>query len=174
MSKGALGCAMRIALVGLPGTGKTTVGRALATTLDLPFVDSDQEIERCFGAPVDVLFHAGDFRAREAAVIDTLTRGAALVLATGGGAVLRDETRTRLRARCRVIHLVSDMDTLWARTRGSASRPLLNVDDPLSVLAALHHAREPLYRACAHCQIDTTRRSVAQVVAAALDELGCA
>lgn len=164
----------RIALVGMPGAGKTTLGGALAGALGLPFVDADRELERRFGAPVAAQFHAGDFRAREADVIDALTRGPALVLATGGGAVLRDDTRTRLGQRCFVIHLASDLDTLWRRTRDDASRPLLNVADPRAALAALHDARESLYRACAHCRIDTSGQSVAQTLAAALDALAMA
>ncbi|WP_198379041.1 shikimate kinase [Burkholderia ubonensis] len=171
MSAVARAGSTRIALVGMPGAGKTTLGVALARALALPFVDSDRELERRFGAPVASLFHAGDFRAREAAVIDALTRGPDLVLATGGGAVLRDDTRARLGRRCYVIHLASDLDTLWRRTRDDASRPLLDVNDPRAALAALHDAREALYRACAHCRIETSGQSVDQSLAAALDAL---
>ncbi|WP_244130363.1 shikimate kinase [Burkholderia sp. BCC0044] len=158
----------RIALIGMPGAGKTTVGAALAAALGRPFADSDRELEARFGAPLSTLFSMPTFRAREADVIDALSRRNPLILATGGGAVLRDDTRARLNARCHVIYLLSDIDTLYQRTRHHPARPLLNVRDPRTVLTELQQARDPLYRACAHRLLDTRGASIDEIVAAAL------
>ncbi|WP_414141295.1 shikimate kinase [Burkholderia cepacia] len=160
----------RIALIGMPGAGKTTIGAALAAALDRPFADSDREMEQRFGAPLAMLFPLPTFRAREAGVIDALSQRDTLILATGGGAVLRDDTRARLKARCHVIYLVSDIDALYRRTARDPARPLLDVPDPRAVLAELQRTRDPLYRACAHRLLDTRGASIDEIVAAALAE----
>ncbi|TSE34102.1 shikimate kinase [Tepidimonas taiwanensis] len=154
-------------LIGLPGAGKTTVGRQLARRLQLPFVDSDQVIEERIGCSIRAFFERegeAAFRDIEEAVIDELTLGAACVLSTGGGAVLRPANRRRLRQRGRVFYLRSTPDELSRRLRHDRTRPLLQVTDPLSRLRELYAARDPLYRETAHYVIETGRPSVATLV----------
>ncbi|WP_287916552.1 shikimate kinase [Tibeticola sp.] len=156
-----------LALIGLPGSGKTTVGRMLARRLQLPFLDSDQEIERRMGCSIRQFFEEqgeARFRDIEAEVIDALTRSGPGVLSTGGGAVLRPENRARLHERCRVIYLHARPEDLARRLRRDTQRPLLQVDDPLKRLRELHAARDPLYRETAHDVLETGRPSVAMLV----------
>lgn len=157
-----------IALVGLPGSGKSTVGRHLARRLQLPFADSDQVIEARLGCSIRQYFEQeGEerFRDLEADVIDALTRDPRRgVLSTGGGSVLRPENRSHLRDRSRVIYLKSSPEELFRRLRHDRNRPLLRVDDPLARLRDLHAIRDPLYREIAHFTIETGRPSVAMLV----------
>ena len=156
-----------LALIGLPGSGKTTVGRMLARRLQLPFLDSDQEIERRIGCSIRQFFEEESearFRDIEAEVIDVLTRSGPGVLSTGGGAVLRPENRARLHERCRVVYLHARPEDLARRLRRDTQRPLLQVDDPLKRLRELHATRDPLYRETAHFVIETGRPSVATLV----------
>lgn len=159
--------AERIALVGLPGSGKSTVGRLLARRLQLPFFDSDQVIESRLGCPIRQYFEREgeeSFRDVEAEVIDDLTRNPRGVLSTGGGAVLRQANRDNLRERGRVIYLKSTPDDLFRRLRHDRNRPLLQVHDPLARLRDLYVIRDPLYRETAHFTIETGRPSVAMLV----------
>lgn len=156
-----------ISLIGLPGSGKSTVGRQLARRLQLPFVDSDQAIEARLGCPIREFFERDGearFRDIEAEVIDGLSQQGAGVLSTGGGAVLRPENRERLRARGRVIYLKSHPEELIRRLRHDTSRPLLQVADPMAKLRELFAIRDPLYRQTAHFVIETGRPSVATLV----------
>ena len=156
-----------IALVGLPGSGKTTVGRQLARRLQLAFFDSDQVIEERLGCAIrDYFEHEGEasFRDVEAAVIDELTRQASGILSTGGGAVLRPANQACLRERGYVVYLRSSPEELFRRLRHDVSRPLLQVADPLGRLRELYKQRDPLYRATAHFVIDTGRPSVNTLV----------
>lgn len=158
---------MKFALIGLPGSGKSTVGRQLARRLQLPFVDSDHAIEESIGCPIRVFFEReGEprFRAVEAAVIDQLTQGPPGVLSTGGGAVLNAESRRHLRARSRVVYLKSSPDDLLRRLRHDRNRPLLQVPDPLARLRELYALRDPLYGETAHFTVETGRPSVAMLV----------
>lgn len=159
---------MIISLVGLPGSGKSTVGRHLARRLQLPFADSDQVIEARLGCSIRQYFEQeGEerFRDLEADVIDALTRDPRRgVLSTGGGSVLRPENRSHLRDRSRVIYLKSSPEELFRRLRHDRNRPLLRVDDPLARLRDLHAIRDPLYREIAHFTIETGRPSVAMLV----------
>lgn len=158
---------MKFSLVGLPGSGKSTVGRQLARKLQLPFVDSDHAIEARLGCPIRLYFERegeSSFRAVEAAVIDELTQGPPGVLSTGGGAVLHPESRRHLRERGQVIYLKSSPDELLRRLRHDRNRPLLQVPDPLAKLRDLHALRDPLYRQTAHFTIETGRPSVAMLV----------
>jgi len=156
-----------ISLIGLPGSGKSTVGRQLARRLQLPFFDSDHVIEQQLGCSIRVYFEReGEdrFRDVEEAVIDQLTQNPKCVLSTGGGVVLRPANRQHLRDRTQVIYLNSSPDELYRRLRHDVNRPLLQVADPLGRLRDLHTVRDPLYRETAHFIIETGRPSVATLV----------
>lgn len=156
-----------IALVGLPGSGKTTVGRQLARRLRLPFVDSDHAIEQRLGCTIREFFeHNGEaaFRDIEVQVLDELSAGDACVLSTGGGAVLREENRLHLKSRGKVVYLNASADDLFRRLRHDTQRPLLQVADPQKKLRDLYAQRDPLYRQTAHFVIETGRPSVATLV----------
>lgn len=160
--------------VGLMGAGKTTVGRAVARRLDRPFFDSDHEIEARTGARIPVIFdlegEAG-FREREAAVIAELTAREGIVLATGGGVILRSENREFLHSRGLVVYLRANPHDLWLRTRKDKNRPLLQTEDPKAKLEALYNMRDPLYRECAHFIVETGRPSVNGLVNMVLMQL---
>jgi shikimate kinase len=156
-----------IFLVGLMGAGKTTVGRLLAKKLGRRFVDTDHEIESRCGVKIRTIFEMegeAGFRKREAQVIDELTQGKDLVLATGGGAVLLPENRAHLHDRGVVFYLRANPHELWVRTRNDKGRPLLNNGDAKATLEKLYEVRDPLYRETAHHTIDTGKPSVSQLV----------
>ena len=158
---------MILALVGMPGSGKSTVGRQLSRRLALPFLDTDHLIEQRLGCSIrDFFAREGEaaFRDVESEVIAGLGAGPHAVVATGGGAVLREANRDHLRAGGRVIYLRSTPDELFRRLRHDTQRPLLQVDDPLGRLRAMHAERDPLYRAASHFQIETGRPSVPTLV----------
>lgn len=158
---------LSIIFVGLPGSGKTTIGRQLARRLDLPFVDSDHVIEHQLGCSIREFFARegeDNFRDAEQQVLDDLTRTHQGVIATGGGAVLREANRRHLHERGQVVYLRSTPDDVFRRVRHDKARPLLLVDDPLARLKALFDARDPLYREAAHFVIETGRPSVAMLV----------
>lgn len=158
---------MLCALIGLPGSGKSTVGRQLSRRLQLPFVDSDQVIEQQLGCSIREYFEReGEdrFREIEASVIDQLTQNRPGVLSTGGGVVLSATNRQHLRQRCQVVYLNSTPDELFRRLRHDVNRPLLQVADPLSRLRDLYTLRDPLYRETAQFIVDTGRPSVATLV----------
>ena len=152
-----------IFLVGMMGAGKTTVGRLLAARLNRPFVDADIELESRCGVKVPVIFdiegEAG-FRARESAILDELTARCGTVLATGGGAVLREDNRKRLSARGVVIYLRAQPRDLYMRTRHDKNRPLLATPDPRARLEELFAHRDPLYSEVADLVVETGRQSV--------------
>jgi shikimate kinase len=157
----------RIALVGMPGSGKSTVGRMLARHLGTRFVDSDHEIEARLGASIRTFFEQhGEARFREVEhdALADLTSGVTGVIATGGGAVLRDDNRALLRERTHVVYLRSSPEELFKRLRHDTQRPLLQVRDPLKRLRDLFEIRDPLYRAAAHFVIETGRPSVGTLV----------
>ena len=158
---------MIVALVGLPGSGKSTVGRQLARRLQLPFVDSDHEIEVRIGCSIREFFEReGEerFRDIEQDVLDTLTQGPSKVLSTGGGAVLRAANRQYLRERGRTVYLKSTPEELFRRLRHDTNRPLLQVADPLAKLKSLFAERDPLYKEVAHFVLETGRPSVSTLV----------
>lgn len=155
-----------IALVGLPGSGKSTVGRQLARRLGLPFSDSDHVIEQRIGCSIRSFFdREGEaaFRDIEEKVIAELCVGDG-VLATGGGAVLRPANRERLRAAGQVFYLRSQPEDVFRRVRHDNARPLLQVADPLQRLRDLFAERDPLYRETAHFIIETGRPTVPTLV----------
>ena len=152
-----------IFLVGLMGAGKTSVGRLLARHLGKTFYDCDHEIERTTGVKVALVFEIeGEtgFRARETKVLAELVKGANIVLATGGGAVLSAENRRLLAENGTVVYLRAAAADLWGRTRHDRNRPLLKTADPLAKLQQLFDERDPLYRAVADIVVDTGRQSV--------------
>jgi len=160
---------MIIALVGLPGGGKSTVGRQLAKRIGARFVDSDAVLEERIGMPIRSFFELhGEpaFRDREEAVIDELTlhEGEPLIIATGGGAVLRPANRAHLHDRTTVIYLRSSPEELYRRLRHDTQRPLLQVADPQAKLRELYEQRHPLYEEVTHYSVDTGRPSVATLV----------
>ncbi|RYF70144.1 MAG: shikimate kinase [Comamonadaceae bacterium] len=158
---------MAVAFVGLPGAGKSAVGRRLAQRLQLPFVDSDQVIEQHIGCSIREYFDRegeASFRDVEQAVIADLAASASGVVATGGGAVLRDANRAQLRDHFHVIYLRSTPEDLFRRLRHDVKRPLLQVADPLGRLRELHSVRDPLYSQTAHDVVETGRPSVSMLV----------
>ena len=135
-------------LVGLMAVGKTTVGRLLAERLKMTFIDTDHEIEARAGADTSWIFDVegeSGFRDREEHVIDDLTQRENIVLATGGGAVIRPANRQALAARGVVLHLDSHLDRLVERTRKDKRRPLLQKGDVRETLGALMAERDPMY-----------------------------
>lgn len=165
---------LKIALIGLPGSGKTTVGRQLARRLGLSFTDSDHVIEQRLGCSIRAYFESeGEerFRDVEQEVIDELTRAGDGVLSTGGGVVLRPANREHLHARARVFYLQSAPEDLYRRLRHDTHRPLLQVGDPLQRLRQLHAERDPLYRQTAHFVVETGRPSVASLVGLIVGQL---
>lgn len=159
--------ARTISLVGLPGGGKTSVGRQLARRLGVDFVDSDLAIEHHLGEPIRSFFdRRGEeaFRAIEQETIDRLTQAGHGVLATGGGAVLREANRRALHDRTVVVYLRSSPEELARRLRHDTKRPLLQVSNPLAKLHELYAVRDPLYRETAHFIVETGRPSVPSLV----------
>ena len=165
---------MVLSLVGLPGSGKSTVGRQLARRLQLPFADSDHAIEQRLGCPIREFFERegeARFRDIEQEVIAQLCASHQGVLATGGGAVLRPENRAQLRAAGSVIYLKSQPEDLIRRLRHDSKRPLLQVADPMAALRLLQAQRDPLYREAAHFVVETGRPSVGTLVNLILAQL---
>jgi shikimate kinase len=150
------------------GAGKTTIGRLLAHQLKLAFVDSDKEIEERTGADIPWIFDVeGEegFRDREQQIIDELTQREGVLLATGGGAILRSENRRALSSRGFVIYLHTTVEQQVARTNRDRHRPLLQGGDPEAILRELSAIRDPLYREIADYVAETDgggARTVAQ------------
>ncbi len=164
----------QLSLVGLPGVGKSTVGRHLARHLKRQFLDSDAEIEREIGCSIREFFEReGEdrFRDIEQRVIAELASRPGTVLATGGGAVLREANRQALRAASTVVYLRTTPEELFRRLRHDTHRPLLQVRDPLRKLRDLFADRDVLYRKTAHYIIETGRPSVSTLVSMILMQL---
>ncbi|CAG7603406.1 shikimate kinase [Candidatus Vallotia tarda] len=154
-------------LIGLMGAGKTTIGRTIAYRLRRRFVDLDYEIKARTGACIPVIFaHEKEdgFRHRESTILNELTRCKEIVLATGGGTVMRPQNRKWLHARGIVIYLRVAPYDLWLRTYRDKNRPLLQTDNPRAELELLFELRDPLYRECAHVVIETTQYTVSSLV----------
>ncbi|MFA5172610.1 MAG: shikimate kinase AroK [Sulfuriferula sp.] len=152
-----------IYLVGLMGSGKTTVGKLLSKHLRRQFYDADHEIVKRTGVTIPMIFEVegeAGFRKREEQVIADLTQLNDIILATGGGAVLSPATRALLKQRGTVIYLRGTVDELFQRTRHDRNRPLLQTEDPKARLRELHAQRDPLYREVADIIIDTGRQNV--------------
>ncbi len=156
-----------VALVGMPGSGKSTVGRQLARRLGVGFADSDHVIEERIGTSIREFFDTSGeqrFRDLEEAVLGDLTLQHLGVLSTGGGSVLRPANREHLRARCVVFYLRTTPEEVFRRLRHDQNRPLLQVDDPQAKLRDLFASRDPLYRDASHFVVETGRPSVALLV----------
>ena len=158
-----MGVPNNLFLIGPMGAGKSAVGRQLARMLHKSFVDSDDEVESRTGVDIPFIFEKegeDGFRKREAKVIDDLSQQQGLVLATGGGAVMDDKTRSTLGARGYVVYLQTSVDQQLERTRRGRERPLLENGDPRATLEALMAIRDPLYREIADLVVDTDGRRV--------------
>ena len=159
---GRVGRHANIFLVGMMGAGKTTAGRLLARRLGWRFIDSDREIEARCGVGIPLIFEIeGEegFREREARMVEEFTALEGIVLATGGGVVLRAENRGRLAARGTVIYLHAPPEALYRRVRNDRNRPLLATRDPLGRLRELYAVRDPLYREIADLIVETGAQS---------------
>jgi shikimate kinase len=162
-----------IALVGLMGVGKSTVGRKLAEQLGAPFVDSDEEIEKAAGLSVQEIFDRlgePEFRRGERRVIERLLNGPPIVLAAGGGAYMDPGTRALMKEKARTVWLRADLDVIWKRVNRRDTRPLLKRENPKQVLADLNSVRAPVY-AEADIVIESGDGPASETVKAILDAL---
>ncbi len=160
-----------IILVGPMGAGKSTIGKLLASILSLPFVDSDRVIEERTGADIPWIFDVeGEegFRLRESSVLEDILNGPSVVLATGGGAVIKEENQKIMSAKGTVFYLMASVEQLLERTSKDKKRPLLQVDNPEEKIKELIAARDQMYQSVADFIVKTDRRSprsVAQEIA---------
>ncbi len=158
-------------LVGLPGAGKSTLGRQLARRLDKQFLDADRELERTLGVTIPTIFEIegeASFRDREEATLAELVLRTGIVLATGGGVVIRPGNRVRLRGNGTVVYLHAEPATVFHRVHASRHRPLLNTPDKLARLEELYRNRDALYREVADVVVESDRGEIARF-AASLD-----
>ena len=161
-----------IILVGLMGAGKSTIGRNLAKKLKKEFYDSDRVIEERTGVDIATIFEIegeSGFRAREAQVIEELCQLNDIVLATGGGSILRAENRENMKNFGQVVYLSTTAELLYSRIRHDKSRPLMQTSNPLATLKKLLQDREPFYKEVSSVVI-TTGRQKATVIVKRVDE----
>jgi shikimate kinase len=161
-------------LTGPMGAGKSTIGQQLSKQLELPFQDSDHEIEARTGVDIPLIFELegeAGFRKRESVVIDELTQLPEIVLATGGGSILDPANREHLNSRGKVIYLRASVDQQLKRTRMDRNRPLLQTEDPRARLEELMAVRDPLYLEIASIVIETDGMRVRDVVKKILEML---
>ena len=149
------------------GSGKTTIGRQLASRLEMQFYDSDGEIEKRTGADIALIFEIegeDGFRKRESKMIKELTAKQGILLATGGGAILSEDNRNHLKSRGRVVYLKSSPEKLIERTAKDKKRPLLNTDDRKATILEMLEIRDPLYEEVADLIIQTDNNMIKQIV----------
>lgn len=161
-------------LVGLMGSGKTTMGRTLARHLGKTFVDSDEEIIKRTGVTIPHIFDVegeSGFRLRETAAIRDLVGRDNMVLATGGGAVLAEQNRALLQQNGIVIYLKASVHDLWQRTRHDRNRPLLQTGNPYAKLTELFHQRDPLYQQVSDIVGQSGKQSVHALMLHLVDEI---
>lgn len=154
-------CPLSIFLVGMMGAGKSTVGARLARRLEREFIDVDRELEARLGVDIPTVFDLegeDGFRRRESQLVCELSHRTGLVVATGGGVVLRAENRAALATRGLVIYLKADPGDLWQRLRRDRHRPLLRTDDPRQRVRELVEQRDPLYQDVADHVVGTGRQ----------------
>lgn len=164
----------RVFLIGPMGAGKSAIGRLLAQRLRCRFLDSDRALEERTGVDIARIFDLeGEegFRIREEAILQELTQHPGVVLATGGGAVIRESNRVCLRERGTIVYLRTSVDTQLVRTRHS-DRPLLQTKDPRARLQELMQARAPLYEMLADITVDTEHDTIAAIVDDVIQRLG--
>jgi shikimate kinase len=164
-------------LVGMPGSGKSTLGRVLARSLGKTFVDADQELEQRLGVSISTIFEIegeDSFRNREEETLARLVQRVDIVLATGGGVILRPPNRQRLRAGGTVLYLHATPEVTWERTRHSKNRPLLQTSDPLARARQLYSHRDSLYRETADLVINVDQQKSANVLAFLREQLSSA
>ena len=152
-----------VILVGMMGSGKTTMGRALAKHFGKEFVDSDEEIQLRTGVTIPHIFDVegeSGFRLRESSVIADLVKRNNLILATGGGAVILEQNRAEMRQNGIVIYLKASVHDLWQRTRNDRNRPLLQTDDPHAKLTELFQQRDAFYQQAADIVIQSGKSGV--------------
>lgn len=152
----------KIVLVGPMGAGKSTIGRLVSKQLNIPFKDTDHVIEERCGADIPWIFDVegeDGFRQRETAVLQDLMLESSLVLATGGGIILKQENRQALKQADMVVYLCADVDQLVRRTEKDKKRPLLQVANPRQKIIDLLNERDPLYREVATRIVTTDTRS---------------
>lgn len=161
-------------LIGMMGSGKTTMGKALARHLDKTFVDSDEEIQRRTGVTIPHIFDIegeSGFRQRETAAIADLAERDNLVLATGGGAILAMQNRELLKQNGIVVYLKASIHDLWQRTRHDRNRPLLQTGDPRAKLTELFQHRDPLYQETADIVMLSGKQSVQALMLHLVEEV---
>ncbi len=163
-----------LALVGMPGSGKSTVGRQLARRLHLPFIDLDQRIEAHLGHSIREYFERegeAAFRDLEERMLEQVLSEPFAVLSTGGGTVIRPTNRECLHAHSTVFYLRTMPHEVFRRLRNDLHRPLLQVEDPMARLRELFQARDPLYKEAAHHVVDLPRPRVGMVIQIILSKL---
>jgi shikimate kinase len=163
-----------IFLVGMPGAGKSTLGKYLAKRLSLAFVDADHELVAKTGVSIATIFEfegEAGFRGRETQMLGELVTRQGVVLATGGGVILSATNREVLRSHGVVIYLRASLNDLRLRTMRDNKRPLLQAGDPEQVLQDLLNTREPLYNEVAHLIVDTGRQPAARLAEVILESL---
>ena len=163
-----------IFLVGMPGAGKSTLGKTLAKRLHLSFIDADHELVTKTGVSIATIFEfegEAGFRERESLMLEELVTRQQIVLATGGGVVLSPVNRALLQSHGAVIYLRASLNDLRARTMRDTKRPLLQTGDPEQVLLNLLTMREPLYNEVAHVVIDTGSQAANKLTEIIIDEL---
>lgn len=165
-------------LVGMPGAGKSTIGKAIARILGLTFCDADEELVRLTGVSIATIFELegeAGFRVRETQALKGIAAQSGLVVATGGGVILREANRALLQASGTVVYLQTGLADLRARTRRDTKRPLLQNADPERTLETMLETREPLYREVASLTFASNRsnpKRLADAIARAVVEKG--
>lgn len=157
---------LNIILVGMPGSGKTTVGVHLSRLVHKRFIDTDRLLVKQFKMPIVAAFERfgeTQFRDAESALCETLLTYRHSVISTGGGIVGRPINRTLLRASGRVVYLKLSIETLWKRLKNDRSRPLLKTESPYTTLCNLYDVRDPLYQDCAHHVVEVYNQSPSEV-----------
>ena len=170
-----------VVLVGMMGSGKTAIGRALSSELGVPFVDSDAEIEVAAAATIAEIFERDGeafFRDREAEVLRRLLSGPPRIVSTGGGAFLAEPNRAAIAEMGVAVWLDADLNILWERVRHKDTRPLLRTPDPKATLTEIFNARSPIYglaglrmRVDADASIAETTQKVVETLATRPDIL---
>ena len=173
----SLNCNQNVFLIGPMGVGKTTIGKMLAKDLGLRFIDTDQEVERRAGADISWIFDVeGEegFRIRETSVLNDLTRRSKVLLATGGGSILKPENRRFLYSRGIVVFLDTTVEMQLKRTSKDKKRPLLQNGNPRETLIRLKSERDPIYQELSDIKIslgDSNSRKVVNAIIKKLEQV---